>query len=159
MLGLSQAHISNIESNKDNPSDKLLMKICAVFNVSFDWLKTGIGEMSDNSPIVQEELSDLVREINLSVNNMGTASNSLYLIDCIRNMIEAFSSFKDSYKLRILSVFSKEVNQILLQYKKHYNDSETYSKEQIENNKHLKENVEEELDIAVKMLSDSLFIE
>lgn len=159
MLGLSQAHISNIESNKDNPSDKLLMKICAVFNVSFDWLKTGIGEMSDNSPIVQEELSDLVREINLSVNNMGTASNSLYLIDCIRNMIEAFSSFKDSYKLRNLSVFSKEVNQILLQYKKHYNDSETYSKEQIENNKHLKENVEEELDIAVKMLSDSLFIE
>lgn len=50
ILGLSQAHISNIENDNDNPSDKLLKSICTNFNVNFEWLKNGIGEMDDSSP-------------------------------------------------------------------------------------------------------------
>lgn len=50
ILGLSQAHISNIENDNDNPSDKLLKSICTTFKVNFEWLKNGVGEMDDDSP-------------------------------------------------------------------------------------------------------------
>lgn len=50
VLGLSQAHISNIESNKDNPSDKILNSISAEFHINFDWLKYGTGEIEDYKP-------------------------------------------------------------------------------------------------------------
>lgn len=44
-LNLSQAHISNIEANKDNPSDKIIKQICAVYKINREWLKSGEGEM------------------------------------------------------------------------------------------------------------------
>ena len=50
ILGLSQVHISNIENDNDNPSDKLLKSICTTFKVNFEWLKNGVGEMDDESP-------------------------------------------------------------------------------------------------------------
>ena len=47
ILGLSQAHISNIESNKDNPSDKILHAISDEFHINFEWLKYGTGEIEN----------------------------------------------------------------------------------------------------------------
>ena len=61
MLGLSQAHISNIETDKDKPSDKILKSICVNFNVNFEWLKNGTGDM--NSPSTQPDYNQIVLEI------------------------------------------------------------------------------------------------
>lgn len=49
IIGMSQTHISKIESGKDNASDKVLLTICSEFNINFDWLKNGIGVMEDKS--------------------------------------------------------------------------------------------------------------
>lgn len=42
---ISRTHISKIENNQDKPSDKLLKKIAKQFNISYEWLKNGTGEM------------------------------------------------------------------------------------------------------------------
>ena len=40
-IGISQAHLSNIEKNKDNPSNKLLRVIASEYQVRYEWLKNG----------------------------------------------------------------------------------------------------------------------
>jgi transcriptional regulator with XRE-family HTH domain len=49
IIDLSQTHISKIENGKDNPSDKVLRTIAVEFGISFEWLKTGQGDMHDKS--------------------------------------------------------------------------------------------------------------
>ena len=49
IIDLSQTHISKIENGKDNPSDKVLRTIAVEFGISFDWLKTGQGNMHDKT--------------------------------------------------------------------------------------------------------------
>lgn len=44
-IDISQAHLSNIESGKDNASNKLLRVIASEFNVNYEWLKYGVGEV------------------------------------------------------------------------------------------------------------------
>lgn len=53
-LNMSQAHISKIEHGQDFPSDKLLKQVAATFDVNFNWLKTGEGEMIINE-VIQED--------------------------------------------------------------------------------------------------------
>lgn len=43
IFGLSHSHISNIENNRENPSETLLLFICSKFNVCYDWLVDGTG--------------------------------------------------------------------------------------------------------------------
>lgn len=43
IFGLSHSHISNIENNRENPSETLLLFICSKFNISYEWLKYGEG--------------------------------------------------------------------------------------------------------------------
>lgn len=47
-LGISYGHISNIEKNKDVPSETIIKLICYEYHVSENWLKNGQGEMIDN---------------------------------------------------------------------------------------------------------------
>ena len=44
-IDISQAHLSNIENGKDNASNKLLRVIASEFNVNYEWLKYGEGEV------------------------------------------------------------------------------------------------------------------
>lgn len=158
VLGLSQAHISNIESNKDNPSDKILLKISATFNINFDWLKYGQGEMTDSSPILQEELSDLIRNININVNEVGSGAYGLCLIDGIKSVVNSFAGFSSPYIINALSVFYQEINQVLLFYKKHYDDSALLSTAQIDYNLKLEEELNNKISVAVSALFSSLFL-
>ena len=48
MVGMSQTHISKIESGKDFASDKLLHVISAEFGVRYSWLKEGEGEVKND---------------------------------------------------------------------------------------------------------------
>lgn len=69
MLNLSQAHVSNIEANKDKPSDKIIKQICTIYKINMDWLKSGDGDMliapSSNSIEIDKVLIEL--ETNLKV--------------------------------------------------------------------------------------------
>lgn len=44
-LGISQAHLSNIENERDNPSLSLVKLVCVKFGVSEEWLTEEKGEM------------------------------------------------------------------------------------------------------------------
>lgn len=43
-ISVSRPFISRVEADKENPSDSLLKLISAIYNVKYNWLKTGTGE-------------------------------------------------------------------------------------------------------------------
>lgn len=45
ILGISQTHVSKIESGKDSPSKKLLKNICIEFNINPEWLEYESGDI------------------------------------------------------------------------------------------------------------------
>jgi hypothetical protein len=44
-VGILYGHVSNIEGNKDLPSEHLIKRIADEFNTSVEWFKTGMGNM------------------------------------------------------------------------------------------------------------------
>jgi len=44
-LGVKRSYISMLESGKNIPSEQLILNISRTFNVSYEWLKEGKGEM------------------------------------------------------------------------------------------------------------------
>ncbi|MDO5560953.1 MAG: helix-turn-helix transcriptional regulator [Oscillospiraceae bacterium] len=69
VLGISQTHISKIESNRDIPSDKILRTIGIEFSINFEWLKTGTGEDTIQTDSKEILLKDSVRDIKLYLDN------------------------------------------------------------------------------------------
>ena len=49
-IGLSQNFVWMIEKGERLPSDRTIMDICREFNVSYDWLTTGEGDMFEELP-------------------------------------------------------------------------------------------------------------
>lgn len=41
LFGLSHSHISNLENNREKPSDTLLLFMCSKFGINSEWLKFG----------------------------------------------------------------------------------------------------------------------
>lgn len=51
-LGISQTHVSAIESGRENPSKSLLKLICTKFSIREEWLVDGIGK-----PFPEQDMS------------------------------------------------------------------------------------------------------
>lgn len=49
-LGVTKTAISYIEANKRNVTDQMIKSICREFNVNYDWLVYGEGEMFSELP-------------------------------------------------------------------------------------------------------------
>ena len=63
-LGVQKSAISKIEKDKVNLSDQMVKLICREYNVNYDWLMDGEGDMfSDLPQTVLYELDDLDRFI------------------------------------------------------------------------------------------------
>lgn len=58
-IGVSRDVIKNLELNIVPVKEHFIKLICSEFNVNENWLKTGYGEMFNNSPY-QKELSELL---------------------------------------------------------------------------------------------------
>ena len=50
-IGIGKAAVSRIESNKNNLTKSISLLICKEFNVRYEWLTTGSGEMFENPRI------------------------------------------------------------------------------------------------------------
>lgn len=48
LFGLSHSHISNIENNREKPSDTLLLFMCSKFGINYEWLKFGKADDTSN---------------------------------------------------------------------------------------------------------------
>lgn len=42
-LGVKRGYISTLETHRNEPSEQLVLSICRIFGVRYDWLKNGIG--------------------------------------------------------------------------------------------------------------------
>lgn len=69
-LGTARTTVASYEINRREPMEATIKSICREFNVNYDWLKDGIGEMFDSVPetlvdeLAQEfQLDDLDKRI------------------------------------------------------------------------------------------------
>lgn len=70
ILGLQRNTISLIENGKRNPSDRTIRDICEKFNVSEEWLRTGVGEKYEKfGPIDKED------EFSLAIGELTATEN------------------------------------------------------------------------------------
>lgn len=91
VLGVSQTHISKIETGKDNPSSKLLYCISDLFNVNVEWIKSGTGEMCT------DDFELTMAEITLSFNKLLEHSDEfeeITLLTALEQMSEIFQIIK-----------------------------------------------------------------
>ena len=61
-VGVKKSALSLVENGKNNVSDQLFFSICREFNVNEDWLRTGEGEMFNQSDD-DEELAAIVGRV------------------------------------------------------------------------------------------------
>lgn len=69
-IGLAPNTITNYETGRRNPSDAIIFSICREFNINEEWLRTGTGDMFNNSSTFsldeyaeQRDMSDLEKDI------------------------------------------------------------------------------------------------
>ena len=62
-IGLKKSVLSQIENGKSAPQEQTLRLICRVFNISYAWLKDGVGEMT-----VEADEDDAVNRLMLGAN-------------------------------------------------------------------------------------------
>lgn len=59
-IGIKKASMSSIEKNKSNPSTQTIKLICIEFNVSYDWLVDGVGDIFiENNDSIHERIKFL----------------------------------------------------------------------------------------------------
>ena len=54
-LGISQAYVSKLEQDKENPSDLLLKFISYRYCINLEWLKTGTGDIENRGRLGKED--------------------------------------------------------------------------------------------------------
>ena len=100
-LGVTKTAISLIESGKNSLTDANAKAICRTYNVNYDWLMDGEGEMFSDVP--KTVLDELCKQYNLD--DFDKALVEMYIAlpeTCrnavkteIRNMIQKLGRWKD----------------------------------------------------------------
>ena len=90
-VGISQGHLTSIESGKRTVTDKSVIAICATFGINEEWLRTGTGEMfiASDSTIV----SQLAAEFELDIYEKAMISSFVKMKpgprEFVRNWVKA----------------------------------------------------------------------
>lgn len=95
-VGVKKQTVSRIENGVNNVTDQMVKSICREYNVNYDYLMNGEGEMFDNLP--QTVLDELCVQYNLD--------------DLDRNLVEMYlempDQVRDYLKQEIRKRFLKE---------------------------------------------------
>lgn len=62
-ITVAQSYLTSIENGKRDVTEKILLLICAVYNVNEEWLRTGEGEVFKTEDDLYEALVDAIGEI------------------------------------------------------------------------------------------------
>jgi len=115
IIGISQTHISKIESEKDYPSDKLLRLISEEFGISYEWLKNGKGEMEDTTDTSSLSTKDTLLELKKFLTFCDNVENVLSsnMLMNIPKIVKSTESREDNYKNQILLEVSSLIENIV----------------------------------------------
>lgn len=76
-IGISGAAVSKLESGDRNPSDQTLMLISSEYQISLQWLQTGIGDMFTQGHSLADDLAkkysfpDITRKLLVEYEKLG----------------------------------------------------------------------------------------
>ncbi len=114
LVGVSQSHISKIENNQDNPSDRLLQKIIATWDLNKEWVLNGVGEIVDDDATIQITKSQCFTAINDYMKKYGESStNELFnLILKMIHIAESLNYFVDNQTFDGIDVLSLPLDAI-----------------------------------------------
>lgn len=87
-VGISQGHLTSIESGKRTVTDKSVIAICAAFGIDENWLRTGAGEMFVESDTTI--LSQLSSEYGLDTFEKVLIEGFLKMCPEERNVIKSY---------------------------------------------------------------------
>ncbi|WP_176698614.1 helix-turn-helix domain-containing protein [Romboutsia hominis] len=82
-IGIKRNSVSVIETGRRNPSQRTLDDICEVFNVNMDWLKTGEGNVFNDSSS-DNHFAYFMAQIGTSDSN-NNLKQALYKISKLNN--------------------------------------------------------------------------
>lgn len=80
-INISRSNLGNIETNKINLTERVLMDICRTFHVNRDWLSNG------NEPIFVEDSHFLDEQI-VNLYSQLTDENKKYLYGYIQRLLD-----------------------------------------------------------------------
>ncbi|MBD5095036.1 MAG: helix-turn-helix transcriptional regulator [Subdoligranulum sp.] len=86
-IGVAKSTISNIENGSRNVSEHMAKSICREFNVNYEWLTTGDGEMFTDLP--QTVLDELCQQYNLDDFDRTLMQMYISLTDAERGLLKA----------------------------------------------------------------------
>lgn len=86
-LGVTRVAISNIENGNRNLTDQMARSICREYNVSYDYLIDGEGEMFDDLP--QTILDELCRQYDLDDFDRALVEMYIGLPEDVRTALKA----------------------------------------------------------------------
>ena len=87
-LGISKSAISKIEKAEFEPAQRTIKAICREFNVSYVWLKDGLGDMFTNIP--ETILDELIDEYKLDFLDKQIIKKYLQLSNDERDVIKKY---------------------------------------------------------------------
>lgn len=113
-LDISQSHVSKIENNQDNPSDKLLQKIVAIWGINKEWLLYGKGSITDLDTTLQLDKKQCISAINDYSQKYGAASTSELseLIIKLIDIAETLNFFVSANAFEGISVLNASLDEI-----------------------------------------------
>ena len=86
-IGITQAAYSAIESGSTPFSDKRVKAICAIFDISEKWLRTGEGDILDSSYYISK-IKDISKDL--------TEESQKYLLIMAENLLRLQKNFISS---------------------------------------------------------------
>lgn len=87
-LGTTRNTITNYEAGRREPMEATIKSICREFNVNYDWLKNGEGEMFDALP--ETLVDELANEFNLDSLDQRIILGYLRLSEADRGAIKRY---------------------------------------------------------------------
>ncbi|ERJ83210.1 DNA-binding helix-turn-helix protein [Peptostreptococcaceae bacterium oral taxon 113 str. W5053] len=87
-LGVQRNAISRIETGKNGLSEQMIKLICTTYNVNENWLRTGEGDMFNQTK--NEFLSDVQKQFSLTEFQVNLVKTYLELSDTDKASIDKF---------------------------------------------------------------------
>lgn len=87
-LGVTDAAISSIESGRRSTTEQMIKSICREFDVNYDWLKDGEGDMFEALP--ESLVDELAQEFGLDEVGKNIILGYLRLSEAERSVINKY---------------------------------------------------------------------